>query len=357
MRRARPAGVPDGRSAGTRPRHRRAHPPGRRAAAALGAAVLAGCTQGGLQPRGEEAERIFTLTWTLTLAGTVVAVIVLALLVWGAVRKHRGDPKDAREEDVEDTRFEKRMVIGGGIVLPAIILLGFFVFNLGAIRAQPQGGEFTLDVVGHQYWWEVFYRDVPGVEPFETANQIHVPVGTEVKTVLRSADVIHSFWVPQLFGKMDNMPGRENEFSFIAEEPGVYPGYCAEFCGLQHAWMKFEIVAMEPDDFEQWVADQATDAPPAQTALEQRGQEVFVQNACVGCHAIRGVADQGELGPDLTHLASRRDIGAGILPLTEDNLAAWTVNPQAIKPGVNMPPQELDDDDLDALVAYLMSLE
>lgn len=323
----------------------------------MGVLALAGCSQGGLEPAGEEAGRIFTLTWTLTLVGGIVSAVVLVLLVWGALRKPKGKAEDARAEHVEDGRLEKRLVIGGGIVLPAIILLGFFGFNLTEIKAQPQSGEFTLEVVGHQYWWEVLYRDLEGVEPFETANQIHVPVGTEVKTVLRSADVIHSFWVPQLFGKMDNMPGHTNQFTFIAEEPGVYPGYCAEFCGLQHAWMKFEIVVMEPDDFDQWVAQQAAPAPDPQTVLEQRGQEVFMQNACVGCHAIRGVADQAELGPDLTHLASRNDLGAGVIELTEASLAAWTVNAQAIKPGVNMPPQELSEQDLDAVVAYLMSLE
>lgn len=326
---------------------------------ALGLAmVAAGCTQGGLDPRGEEASRILTVTTALVVAGTLVAALVVALWWIGAVRRPP-DREQVLTEDVEDTRLSRWFVVGGGIVMPAIVLAAFFGVQLVSTAAQRGGdaGAFVLEVTGHQYWWEVTYRGLDGVEEFQTANQIHVPIDTPITVRLRSDDVIHSFWVPQLAGKVDLVPGRENQFVLSADEPGVYAGYCAEYCGLQHTWMKFEVVAMAPDEFTTWAQQHAEPAPEPTTELAQRGKEVFLGQSCVGCHTIRGVAEDGELGPDLTHLATRTEIGAGIIPLDAENLHAWIANAQAIKPGAHMPPQELQGEQLDALVAYLLSLE
>lgn len=332
-----------------------------RAAPSLLFVTLAGCTQGGLQPAGEEAERVLTITWVLTLVGAAVSVVVLVLLWWAVRRRGHDDVEGLRPEHVGDLPIERRFVLAGGLVLPAVVLAGSFVVHLVSTAAQATGGAMEVEVVGHRYWWEVRYHDLPGADgPVESANEVRVPVGTEVTVTLRSDDVIHSFWVPQIAGKMDLVPGRTNDFTFVAEEAGTFEGYCAEFCGLQHAWMKFEVVAMPSAEFDSWARAASAPAAEPATDLEARGRDVFTGGSCAGCHAVRGVtADDPlpELGPDLTHLASRNEIGAGILPLERDALTAWVVNPQAIKPGAPMPPADLSDDDLDALVAYLLSLE
>ena len=334
--------------------------PMRRTATLLAPAVLllGGCTQGGLDPRGDEAGRIFGIFWALTIAGGIVSLLVLALWAWGTVRGGPKNGEDQRAEHVPDGPLQRRLVVGGGIVMPAVVLAAFFGVQIASTMAQPRGqGTLTVEVTGHQYWWELEYRGVDDVDRFETANQLHVPVDTPVTLSMRSEDVIHSFWVPQLAGKVDLVPGRRNQMVLEADEAGTYRGYCAEFCGLQHARMKFTVVAMEPAAFRDWAETQAAPAPEPTSELATRGREVFTGQSCVGCHAIRGVAEEGEVGPDLTHLASRSQIAAGTLPLTREDLRAWIVNAQAIKAGAQMPPQELTSEELDALVAYLLELE
>ena len=318
---------------------------------------VAGCSQGGLSPDGSEAHRIFGITWALTIVGGAVSLLVLGLLAYALLRPGTEALTDEDSAEVGESRLERRLLIGGGIIMPAIVVMGFFGVQLVSTMAQPQQGQFVIEVTGHQFWWEVHYRDVPGVEPFDTANQIQIPVDTEVTVVLRSDDVIHSFWVPQLAGKMDLVPGHVNQFTFSADTPGTYMGECAEYCGIQHAWMKFEVVAMKQDDFQQWAQQASQPAREPTTDLQRQGKEAFLGASCVGCHSIKGVSEKADFGPDLTHLADRDDIGAGVLDLTPAHLKAWIANPQTIKPGVLMPPQELSGDRLDALVAYLMSLE
>lgn len=319
--------------------------------------TLAGCSRGGLDPSGPEAVRINETTTVMTVAAVVVTAIVVAIWIWAAMSP--GDPglSETGQDHDDEARTERRYIIGGGIVLPGLVLASLFGLGLWTMTRTPQKGPLEIEVVGHQFWWEVTYSDGPGMSgTFETANELHVPVGTDVTVRLRSDDVIHSFWVPELVGKVDLIPGRESRMHFSATEPGTYAGYCAEFCGLQHAWMKFEVVAEQPDVFAAWAARQAQPAPDPATTLAQRGREVFTGRSCVGCHAIRGVANEGELGPDLTHLAGRDEIGAGVLALDEANLSAWISNAQRIKGGSKMPPQDLPPDDLDALVAYLLEL-
>lgn len=328
-------------------------------AGAVVALVAAGCTQGGLTPHGPEASRTLTVIWALTIGGTAVTLLVVALWWIGIRRPPGGEPDADLTEDTDDARLSRRFVVGGGIVLPAVVLAVFFGVQLVSTVAQPahDTGDFELVVTGHQYWWEVAYRGVDGVEDFETANQVHVPTGTPVTVVLRSEDVIHSFWVPELAGKVDMVPGREHRFVLEADDPGTYTGWCAEYCGLQHTRMLFEVVAMPPGEFATWAQGHAAPAREPTAEAQRRGQAVFEGQSCVGCHTIRGVAEEGQVGPDLTHLATRDELGAGTVPLREDTLRAWIANVQAIKPGARMPPQELTEQELDDLVAYLTSLE
>ena len=207
-----------------------------RTATVLAASLLflGGCSQGGFDPRGPEAARIHWVFWALMIASTAVTVLVVGLWLWGALRSGRDDVDtgEARLEHGDDSRLGRRFVIGGGIVMPAVIMAGFFGVQLVTTAAQSQAeGELVIEVTGHQYWWQLDYSGIDGVEDFATANEVHVPTGTEVKVKLRSDDVIHSFWVPQVSGKVDLVPGRPAEFVLQADDPGTYPGYCAEYCG------------------------------------------------------------------------------------------------------------------------------
>lgn len=313
---------------------------------------LTACSQGALSPRGPEAAQLADLLWLMVALAAGVFVVVAGSAVVAVLR---GPDDDLDEQRVgtndRDRGVERWMVIGGGIALPVVVLGALMAVNVNVIAATPDAGTLRVDVVAHQYWWAV------GYDGFETANEVHIPVDTPVELVITAEDVIHSVWVPELGGKIDAVPGRETSLVLEASEPGRYTGRCAEYCGLQHAWMLFEVVAHESDDYERWVEREAGDATGPEGELERRGREVFVDNACVGCHTIRGVSERGGAGPDLTHLASRQKLGAGIIPNDEDQLRGWVVNPQAIKPGVNMPPQQLSNEQLDALAAYLGSLE
>ncbi|MBY5161376.1 cytochrome c oxidase subunit II [Salsipaludibacter albus] len=320
------------------------------------AVVLAGCARGGLAPRGPEAERILDVTEILVIAGGAVALLVVATWVVAVRRPGRGDDLDAGRDELDPDPVERGLVLGGGIVLPGVVLTGLFVLGVWTMSRPPPTGDLVVEVVAHQFWWEVTYRQVPGVEPFATANEIHVPTDTDVDFRLRSEDVIHSFFVPQLAGKVDMVPGRVTSLTLSADQPGVYEGACAEFCGMQHARMRMRIVAQEPDDFAAWADGQTRPAQAPEGPEEVRGREVFLARSCVGCHTIRGVAEEGDVGPDLTHLATRDEIAAGTLPLDESNLRAWIDNAQSIKGGARMPPQDLPDEELDALVAYLLGL-
>jgi cytochrome c oxidase subunit 2 len=212
-------------------------------------------------------------------------------------------------------------------------------------------------VTGHQWWWEVEYRDSSPQDWAFTANEIHVPVGRPVVFELRANDVIHSFWVPNLGVKRDMIPGDENSVWFQADTAGVYRGQCAEFCGHQHAKMAFQIVAEPPERFAAWLERQRDTARTPADSVAARGQEVFLGSTCVMCHTVSGTPAGSRIGPNLTHLAGRRTIAAGSLPNTRGNLAGWIVDPQRIKPGVRMPPNALAPDDLQALLAYLESLK
>ena len=337
----------------------------------MGVIALSGCDLPlALDPRGPAAAEIARIWWILLWTAVAVSVIVFVLLAVAIVRARAsarardrvegplGDGEDAAGPDAGDERRERRttafVLIGGGVI-PAVILIGATILTLSglAVFDQTPGDErLTITVRGHMFWWEVEYPDHGVV----TANEIHVPVGQRVRVELESADVIHSFWVPQLHGKLEMIPGKTNVIIMEADEAGTYFGKCAEFCGQQHANMEMLFIAQPEDEFEAWLANQASDAVEPSDELTRRGREVFVASACSGCHTIRGVSTGAAVGPDLTHLASRRTLAARTLPNVRGNLGGWILDPQGIKPGSNMPAVELEGDDFLALLAYLGEL-
>jgi cytochrome c oxidase subunit 2 len=248
----------------------------------------------------------------------------------------------------------------GGLIFPTATLTALLIYSLAAagIATRPPATDPEIEVVGYQWWWEVRYRDADGEVAFTTANEIRLPTGRPVRTRVSTADVIHSFWVPNLAGKIDMIPGRVNELMLEADEAGAFRGQCAEYCGGPHTWMAFYAVAEEPDQFARWFERQQQPAPAPQDPILQRGLEVFTSFGCGACHAIRGTDAVGGFGPDLTHVGSRRTIGAGILDNTIENLKAWIADSQGIKPDNLMPPFDfIEGEDLEALAAYLKSLQ
>jgi cytochrome c oxidase subunit II len=333
---------------------------GRLGSTALAAPFMLGCAtepaQSMLHPAGPAAAEIAWLWWVMFGAFTAVFVLVMVLLVDAFLRRPTGPVAPGIEGDEGPVpRFGPAgYIVAGGIVLPVMVLTPLYLLSLktSASLSLPRDA-ITIRVVGHMWWWEVRY---PG-HGIVTANEIHVPVGKPVRLELASADVIHSFWVPRLHGKRDLIPGKENVFSIQADRPGIYRGQCGEYCGTQHANMAFQVIALPQDQFDAWLAERTRPRPRPATAEEQRGLAVFMKSGCVQCHAVGGTEAQGRVGPDLTHLAGRRMIGAAMLPNTRGNLAGWIADPQAIKPGIKMPRSFLAADDLADLLTYLESLK
>jgi cytochrome c oxidase subunit 2 len=303
-----------------------------------------------LAPKGPGAAEIAFLWWLMFGLATFVFILVMALLLFALFRR-----RDQVEEEESSRRRDKWLVIAGGIVMPMVILaiVYFFAFRALASLAAPSEA-LIIEVIGRQWWWEVHYPN----EIITTANEIHIPVGEPVEFRVTSADVIHSFWVPELHGKIDMIPGRTNSFWIEASQPGVYYGECAEFCGIQHTKMAFYVIAEPADQFGAWVEQQRQPAPEPADEVAQLGQEVFFERAeCSRCHAIKGTSATSNLGPDLTHLASRQTLAAGIIPNTRGHLGGWIINPQNIKPGNLMPSTNLTGEELQALLVYLETLE
>lgn len=302
-----------------------------------------------LDPAGATAGRLAGLWWLMFWLGAAVWVLVVAVLV-RAVAAPRSDG------DAAPRTGGRGLVIGGGIVLPVVVLvpLVFVVFQVADdLSPRPTDDDVRIEVVGQQYWWEVRYTGSRAVD----ANEVHVPVGRPVVLELSSTDVIHSFWVPNVAGKVDLIPGEITHLRFEVSEPGVYRGVCAEFCGIQHARMRLVMIAHPSEEYDDMVSHLAEEAAAPRGVLAQDGQRVFAQTGCGTCHAVRGTLNAGAKGPDLTHLASRRTIGAGTFDNSRGNLAGWVVDPQGMKPGALMPAQSLEPDELEALLAYLEELE
>lgn len=303
-----------------------------------------------LDPAGSEAHRLAGVWWLLLAMATAVAVLVLGLIVVGLFR--RGDAADADGGEGSDQR-DHRFIFAGGLVLPVVVLSIVAVVTVTTVSAlrQHKPDEVKVDVEGEQWFWRVRYPE-SGVT---SANLIRLPVDRPVVVTLHSDDVIHSFWVPRLAGKLDVIPGQTNRLRFTPTEVGRFRGECAEFCGLQHANMAFEVRVMDGAAYDRWIARRQRRSSSLPTALAREGQRVFAQQSCAGCHAIRGVSD-GQRGPDLSDFGSRPALGAGVVPNTKAHLADWIRNAPGIKPGVNMPPIALTDREVKALVAYLEAL-
>ncbi len=323
------------------------------------ALFLAACADNSasmLTGRGPAAAQINTLWWIMFVVGAIVYLLVMGYLLLALFRR-RGDRRgDDDEEEASEPDEGTGIVIWGGAVIPAIILAGIYgatVFTLSALKEPEIPEDLTIEVTGNQFWWDVNYPEL-GIR---TANEIHIPVGQPVAVKLTSEDVIHSFWVPELHGKLDLIPGQVTEFWLEASEPDTYLGECAEFCGVQHAKMQFLVIAQDDEEFLQWVEQQQQPAPEPTDPMIQQGQQIFLGSSCVYCHTVEGTNATGELGPDLTHLASRSTLAAGTIPNNRGNLGGWIVAPQSIKPGSLMPPTQLTGPDLQALLDYLETLE
>ncbi len=320
---------------------------------------MSGLPLGYLTSSGERAGAIVPLTWFVLAVSVAVCVVIGGLLGLGVWRTRRHGPRvEPRAVAVERGGHGLGWIRWGLIAsaLPLLVTLVWTMAALGRVVGPPRRSALVLDVTPRQWWWEVRYN---GDEPdgtFLTANELHIPTGRRVLVRLHGADVIHSFWVPQLSGKTDAIPGQTNLTWMQADAPGRYRGQCAEFCGLEHAKMAFEVVADMPAAFERWRRAQLQTAPPPATAAAQRGQQYF-QYRCALCHAVRGTDASSFYGPDLTHLMSRRLIAAGMLPNTRGSLAGWVQSPQAAKPGALMPDQKLTGQQLNDVLAYLETLQ
>jgi cytochrome c oxidase subunit II len=337
----------------------RARPALLSAALALAVAGCGGGWQSALEPHGPQAGRTLGLFWLFL--GVAAAVWVLVVLALGlALWRRRRQPEPDSPLDI-DPRAERRgeRAVTALVALTALVLVvltaASYLTGRG-LAAIEDADALTIRVTGHQWWWEVTYEDPQPHRVLTTANEIHIPVGRPVRLKLQSPDVIHSLWVPNLFGKRDLIPGNVNEIRFRADEAGTWRGQCAEFCGLQHARMALLVRARPPEEFEAWRAEQLRPAEPPAEEERARGLQVFLNAPCVLCHAVRGTLAGGKMAPDLTHLASRATLAAGTLPMSRGNLAAWIVDPHGIKPGVNMPLIKLPPADFQALLSYLEGL-
>lgn len=314
--------------------------------------VLGGCegAQSVLAPQGPGAAQIAHLSWILFAFGAVVLIGVV-IACWLAIR----GSESARARLATTTS-----ILTCGIVFPALILTALLGYSVWLTHASVQrsgvGSAISIEVVGEQWWWRVAYVGLDG-RPVASANEIRLPAGRPVDFVLRSADVIHSFWVPNLGGKVDMIPGRTTHLRLAADRPGAYRGQCAEYCGGPHALMALEIVAMSADDFGAWLAAQSMPATEPTTPEAERGKVLFLAAGCGGCHTVRGTQASGTIGPDLTHIGSRRSVGVDTLPVTQASLARFIVDGQHVKPGNRMPPFRIfGDGELGALTTYLASL-
>jgi cytochrome c oxidase subunit 2 len=298
-------------------------------------------------PAGPYSEPVTTLAWALLLGGTAVLLVVLAAL-WAALF---GSAK------LKARLGGERAIWILGFAFPAVVLTGLLVWGLmltsSLSATRVNGQEMRVKIIGEMWWWRVHYQDEEGRETLREANELHIPVGTPVLLELEAADVIHSFWVPRLGGKMDMIPGRTNRLLIQADKPGIYKGQCAEYCGGPHALMGFIVVAHAPADFARWRASRL----PASEG-KAPGLSLFLSSGCAACHTIRGTPANGLAGPDLTHVGSRQTLGAGILPNNPGTMAGWVADAQAIKPGNRMPAyHQFGGEELRALSDYLVTLK
>lgn len=313
--------------------------------------LLAGCDgrQSALNPAGVGAQSIAELFWWMSGGALVIWMVVMGIALY-ATQAH---------PEAHGIRGARWLIIGGGIVFPVVVLTGLLIYGLMLMPQlrSTEAIDLSVEVSGEQWWWRVRYATDAG-DKVELANEIRLPVGERVAFSLTSPDVIHSFWIPSLGGKVDMIPGRTNELVLEPTRTGTFRGACAEYCGASHALMNFPVVVMEREDFDRWLAEQAQPAQAPDSALEQAGQRAFLSNGCGACHSVRGTEADGTVGPDLTHVGSRLSLAAGTLPADVEAFQRWIGHTGDIKPDVKMPAfGMLPDDQLSAMAHYLSGLK
>jgi cytochrome c oxidase subunit II len=330
---------------------------------AASAAASCGGRQSALDAAGVQAGQLESLWWLFFYITAAVYVIVMAVLVMAFIRRQRSNERDPPDKKTNTPREQSvGNVVKAAVGVTVLVLFALMItsFRAGAAidRLANVPPQVVIKVTGHQWWWEIEYVDetTPGNNVM-TANEIHVPVGRPVKMHLQSNDVIHSLWMPNMHGKKDLVPIYPTTFYFQADKPGIYWGQCAEFCGYQHAKMRFQVTAESDADFQAWLNAGRQIPPPPAGDAEKRGQQIFVAGVCAQCHTVAGTGAGGRVGPELTHIASRPYIAAGSMQNTNENLAQWVTDPHHVKPGIRMPMNTFSDEDLSALVAYLRSLK
>jgi len=309
--------------------------------------------QSALDPQGRQATELANLFWIFLAILAATWVLTLSVLGW-CLWRHR----NSRTHSDARARILASRAIACAASMTVIVLLALTGLSFAGQKQLFADDAATelVTITGRQWWWEIRYQGREG-ESFVTANELHLPAGQNIKIKLASADVIHSFWVPSLFGKRDLVPGLENSVSLQASTAGILRGQCAEFCGLQHAHMGLIVVVESPADFARWRDQQRAAAYPVAGLDAQAGMAVFFAHSCNICHAIRGTSAAGQVGPDLTHLASRQWLGAATLPMSRAALARWIKDPQIVKPGVHMPAIALANAEFEHLLSYLEGLK
>jgi cytochrome c oxidase subunit 2 len=299
-------------------------------------------------PHSPQAQAISAIFVQTLVVCTVIGLIVATLVGICVVRFRAG----VRKGEPEQTHGHKGLEIGWTI-LPILIVVGLFALTARAMAASdpPADREPDVVVIGHQWWWEARYHDGA-----VTANEIHIPAGKDVLVRIEAEDVIHDFWVPQLGRKMDAIPGHPSSIWIQADRPGTYLGACAEYCGTEHAWMRIVVIAQSQSDFDAWERHERSSAQAPMGGAAARGAGIFDSKTCMKCHAIGGRGEQPRVAPDLTHLAERTTLGAGVIPNDPAHLAQWLRDPQGVKPGSHMPDLNLSDDEVNDLVAYFETL-
>jgi cytochrome c oxidase subunit 2 len=329
-------------------------------------ALLAGCHGGphsALDPAGPQAGQISGLAWRFFGGAAAILFAVVAVHLWTMLRrKGRSEESEQPHHLVQlKVESERRItrIVSGAVAATVLVLLGLLFTDYAvahALSIEPTD-PLVIKVTAHQWWWQFEYQDpVPG-NVFQTSNELHIPVGKPVRFLLQSADVIHSFWLPNFNGKKDLIPGHPTSTWFQADRAGTFYGQCAEFCGYQHAHMRIVLVAEPPEKFAAWQDAQRRPAPEPTTDQQRRGQQVFVSTTCAMCHSITGTTARSNVGPTLTHFGSQQLFGAGSFPQDREHLNSWLIDPQAMKPGVRMPAPPLTPDDRAAVIEYLLSLK
>ncbi|WP_425399291.1 cytochrome c oxidase subunit II [Aeoliella sp.] len=309
-----------------------------------------------LQPESPQAQAIYDVFLQVIWISAGIFFIVTGLIVVAILRGRKRT--ELPKQDFGSHKKEIFWMVGPVLVVLWLAAISTkLILTMNAVpRVHPPRdapADTELTVTGHQWWWEIQYNG-SGVK---SANEIHIPTGKKIRVKLQSADVVHCFWVPQLARKMDVIPGRDNYIWLEASKPGVYQGLCSEYCGTQHAWMNFKVYAHHAQEYDAWLAEQSAKPTDTPSAIAEAGKQLFFSYTCVNCHTIEGTAAMANIGPDLTYIARRKELGGGVLENSPENLGRWLKDPQEFKPGCKMPNFNLTDEQVQQLVAYLDSMK